>query len=1108
MRSDMGRKLAVALSFAAFGAIQALAVVQNVEITAANAYAYSADNPLVCDSGSQITVKHSYRADGRTMKDALIDFIQVTPAADGDPDPWVSVRLIEGGLTNDVDFSEQPYLWLGSVSHGNAYSAGMYDILVGVYEPYGDVYRFGYDGYTNYGELGILVTNLVDNPVTGAPRSIVMRGKGTTCLGFVDGSVRTFTGSVTVEDGAFMTMYNFNSFATTPRVIVRNGANFIVKSNQSSAPATMDVEIDGEVVFYLSGGGTLPRLTLNGSVSGNGTILLKDQGGITFAGTNNTFSGEVRIGYQSNGALPIRVQVGNGPHFSWGNAEFTGFNLPRHEFVLNTHSNVTFSCAIPSNGKAYKMGFGTVTLTQPIDRSAAVAANLPAFVVDGGALVRGAPETIPMEGVMSLASGTAFDLGGIACASCYIPYGGGSIVNPPAGAELVLRGAWTNDLTFAGSIVGNVRLENTGATCWRADSQASLGNVTFADGLFSLDTYRTATATNAITVLSGARLQLTSDEYTRCSSMTGLALDIWLNMPSASSHALFYTNCLAAIGSRVPDVRTDMSLFPSGVHSGEIGVCDDSYPFAKVLGGRKDYFCALFSGYFYAEADGVYSFAFHADDGGAVWVDDVLVTSGAAGNSATAFSGNVELAAGWHPIRMLFTEETGYEIFIVQVKRPGDSAYIDFPSGTLKAVAEGEIRLQSLSGDGEIVRAAGSVWPAIGDATGFTGSVIVDEHAGDTPAGALALNSAQLVPDFDKNMFDGTWTVAQKSAFTSASGLRAILLTPNVASTKGAVNTTSPIALGQPWSVSFDYSAVKPSYGSMGDGFFIGVHNAGATASDGAIFGYNDQVKRLNQPSAYGLQVYIYNAGRTQLVWVNNNNVYAALGPILTNTTLITWNKIYKKPMHVEMSYDGTEKLIVSFSQDGAVLAVTNALAGTDFAAKYADGTAHVGIWGSNGGYFTPTLIERLTLSAGDAPAQAAVLGGALELRGGTVTSVPDASGAMTLAADLRVAGAATLASDGGSLACTSTTWTFDLDAADSSLTVGAGVTLPAAVSLDLSCTGEWPVVPRLLADLSGYSGSLPSFSLSAEVPKSVRLSQSGGKLYVCKSSGTTIIFR
>ena len=67
---------------AAFGVAQALvAAVQKVEITSANAYAYSAENPLVCDSGSQITVKHSYRSDGRTMKEALIDFIQVTPAA-------------------------------------------------------------------------------------------------------------------------------------------------------------------------------------------------------------------------------------------------------------------------------------------------------------------------------------------------------------------------------------------------------------------------------------------------------------------------------------------------------------------------------------------------------------------------------------------------------------------------------------------------------------------------------------------------------------------------------------------------------------------------------------------------------------------------------------------------------------------------------------------------------------------------------------------------------------------------------------------------------------------------------------------------------------------
>ena len=51
----MRTRLALALASAGMALIVSAAV-QNVEITAANAYAYSADNPLVCDSGSQITV--------------------------------------------------------------------------------------------------------------------------------------------------------------------------------------------------------------------------------------------------------------------------------------------------------------------------------------------------------------------------------------------------------------------------------------------------------------------------------------------------------------------------------------------------------------------------------------------------------------------------------------------------------------------------------------------------------------------------------------------------------------------------------------------------------------------------------------------------------------------------------------------------------------------------------------------------------------------------------------------------------------------------------------------------------------------------------------------
>ena len=42
----------------------------------------------------------------------------------------------------------------------------------------------------------------------------------------------------------------------------------------------------------------------------------------------------------------------------------------------------------------------------------------------------------------------------------------------------------------------------------------------------------------------------------------------------------------------------------------------------------------------------------------------------------------------------------------------------------------------------------------------------------------------------------------------------------------------------------------------------------------------------------------------------------------------------------------------------------------------------------------------------------------------------------------------------------------------------------------------------------SGFAGSIPTFSISGEVPRSVRLFLSGGRLYVCRVSGTTIVIR
>ena len=356
-------------------------------------------------------------------------------------------------------------------------------------------------------------------------------------------------------------------------------------------------------------------------------------------------------------------------------------------------------------------------------------------------------------------------------------------------------------------------------------------------------------------------------------------------------------------------------------------------------------------------------------------------------------------------------------------------------------------------------------------------------------------------------MYNGFWTLARQSSVIITNNVRAIDFTPGEANKKGAVNITEPFRLDQEWSVSFNYRAIRPRGSALGDGFFVGVHGGTATAYDGGTFGYNDSNQRLNEATAYGLQVYIYSS-YSQLVWGNNNNIYKALGPIVTNRSLVVWSKLDETPMRVTMSYDGAEKLVVSFSQGGSVLAVTNALAGADFATKFAGGTARIGIWGSNGGHYTRTLIDQLTFASEDEVVVEPVLGGELELRGGTVTVAPGSAESMTLATALKVVGPATLDATSAALACTATEWSFDLDHADAALTVLGDATFPAAVSLDLATTEPWPDTPRLLADFSGYSGSLPTFSLSAEVPKSVRLSLVNGKLYVCKASGTTIIFR
>ena len=91
--------------------------------------------PITCANGTAIRVCVDF-ADHTGGLQELIDRITVKPVAEGEP--WVSFQLMAGGLANNVDFSKQPYLWLGAPGVGSTSQP-----FKGTLVPYGNEYRFG-----------------------------------------------------------------------------------------------------------------------------------------------------------------------------------------------------------------------------------------------------------------------------------------------------------------------------------------------------------------------------------------------------------------------------------------------------------------------------------------------------------------------------------------------------------------------------------------------------------------------------------------------------------------------------------------------------------------------------------------------------------------------------------------------------------------------------------------------------------------------------------------------------------------------------------------------------------------------------------------------------
>lgn len=260
--------------------------------------------PITCANGTAIRVCVDF-ADHAGGLQELIDRITVTPVAEGEP--WVSFQLMAGGLTNDVDFSKQPYLWLGAPGVG-----GKSQPFKGKLVPYGNEYRFGYAQSANNEARGLDFGAVLTDAPDGTPRRVLLRGWGVTTL-----SGGTYTGGIVAEGPAYLALIGPASLGASTNLTLRGGAHANFKNSNVTYPADLEIRNEGTNVLHSCGDGNRSVCTVfKGPITGWGKIRLTDQGGVRFTSASNTFTGtlELENAHRTHG---IEIGIGDGANCSW-----------------------------------------------------------------------------------------------------------------------------------------------------------------------------------------------------------------------------------------------------------------------------------------------------------------------------------------------------------------------------------------------------------------------------------------------------------------------------------------------------------------------------------------------------------------------------------------------------------------------------------------------------------------------------------------------------------------------------------------------------------------------------------------------------------------------
>ena len=1055
--------------------------------------------PITCANGTAIRVCVDF-ADHAGGLQELIDRITVTPVAEGEP--WVSFQLMAGGLANDVDFSKQPYLWLGAPGTGDKAQP-----FKGTLVPYGNEYRFGYAQSANNEARGLDFGAVLTDAPDGTPRRVLLRGWGVTTL-----SGGTYTGGIVVEGPAYLALIGPASLGASTNLTLRGGAQANFKNANVTYPADLEIRNEGTNVLHSCGASAQVCTVFKGPITGWGKIRLTDQGGVRFTSASNTFTGTLEL-VNDHRTYGIEIGIGDGANCSWKGDRIiqkntTGGQNPSaltNNFVqVNCNDDFTLETDLGApGGRLVKKGTGTLTLAKPFARTPR-RVDQPVIEIHEGTLRLTALEPTAATGLVFFKGGATLDLNGIAATSLWLPYGIGNIVNPADGA-MVLEGTANAQTAFNGTLGGDVTVRVTGAEPWQVGNRTRIaGKLALAAGNIRVNQGFTV---DELDVDARARLLFNSDIPTSA----GLKMEIWCNgnntVWSGGDHAAKFATACAEMAKRKPDVTGDMADFLDGTFVSGPNPSQTPEPnaFTAALGSGPNNFIARFTGYFLAEVEGTYTFRVYADDAGRLTLDGTnRVVNVAAGTKDAAGDGSVWLAAGWHPIEVLFNEEGGWEYIRVEMKAPEATAFAVTPLRLLSTWNGKTTHLPRVTGAGTLELTAGAVWPAGMGLADFTGVFAVNGRTAEPDVGTVTPVTALL-------SYAGTGSLAYD---WSPKGL-AVYEAGNVATlcgkanNWGSLNTTARLPLDQPFEVAFDFSAVEPWGTSLGDGFVLALHN-GKVGYHGGQFSHSSAT-RINEASAYGMQFYLM-PDMTIFCWIRDNG---ALGSVMTNVAAKAFmmNNLRKSSMRVALAWDGEKNLVATLEKGTARWCSTNAFAAADLPARFPDG-AYLGIWAQNGGYYTAERVENLSLVHGGMSGTATkqVFNGTLGLTNGTVTAALAGSVQAELAADLAVTGAGTLAvEDGRTLACTGTSWSFDLANPEAKLTCTGALTFPTApITVDVTA-GEATARTRVLADLTGVVDGAAqglSFRLADDLPAAWKLRYRDGLLSLTDGTGTALILR